>query len=954
MIKLHIIFVLFYILHANAYDVRYIKQLDEHVEISDLHKRNTHEQMIDTTRGFTELRDRILYHQNKVSFIMDAPDQQVWHLDLKLNQDLFRDDYQIYNPSHPALNNQLENCYYHGTVNGDPESMVAVSTCDGKISGQITYQGQTYDVDHNGGLTRQTVKRLEKRDNGEFCAVTEEDCRAGFERLNANILSNPIFLIKRTNRNRVFIKLLAVNDYDRVRSFGSGLERSTNDIINGVALIYARAGRSFGRQVSISIAGILNMNAPTFVTQSSGSVEAGAILDSFRVWHSSQMTRLVKHDYSQLLIGRDMYFQGSFSVSGYSQTSSMCRGDSVSVIEAREQGTIPVNRAAHELGHALGMNHDGEGSAATCSSTGFLMQRVSVIGASYGFSSCSFSDASAFLDRADISCLDEAPVEEKHCGNGVLETHLGEQCDPGNQPNPCCNQDNCMFRRSGSICSLQTLGLSGNGMCDGEGTCKKTCGNGILEPFESCDPGLLRNGCCDAVTCTFMREGSSCVGGGVCGVGGVCTSPGIQQANNTVNKTSEPPRIVTQPVDDYRAYTVAIEAPRKLEKTKLAIYFTIDGTEPSKSSSNCVPYTDKFRFSAEDLVNFVRTNKEEVLSDSLKSLLKPDNNGFSNLVLKTKGFASDGSETPVATQPLQFRMRKEELDTMGIVSLSTKNPEDSARESSSYAAIVSGAIIGALLALILVLAFVYLKKSPEEKEELKKRAVSWYHKRFPQTMAKDTETKDGNGKRAVSSTLSNSTNAFDSVERTSSMDKFTEILHGRDLLQPATLARPYRLSSHARQPSTELPLLQESPQIKRLSQCSSADDEGTQRSIRGQSSYKPRISQIFAGIQVAPDGPKTNSAVSVTRTTQIEGRGASLTISFDTLLSECSYENEDKEWKISRLSQYSSAESVLSRTDSHDEDEDIKEEPSLPLKSPIRFNNAAKRRLSGARLHKDF
>jgi hypothetical protein len=107
-------------------------------------------------------------------------------------------------------------------------------------------------------------------------------------------------------------------------------------------------------------------------------------------------------------------------------------------------------------------------------------------------------------------------------------------------------------------------------------------------------------------------------------------------------------------------------------------------------------------------------------------------------------------------------------------------------------------------------------------------------------------------------------------------------------------------------------------------------------------------------MQVPQAGSKTNSAVSVTRTTEIEGRGASLTISFDTLLSECSYENEDKEWKISRLSKYSSAESVLSRTDSLDEDEDIKDEPSLPLKSPIRFNNAAKRRLSGARLHKDF
>ena len=82
---------------------------------------------------------------------------------------------------------------------------------------------------------------------------------------------------------------------------------------------------------------------------------------------------------------------------------------------------------------------------------------------------------------------------EKPCGNGVLEEHLGEECDDGNRNKAGKGADGC-----NNACKVQ------NGWeCDedesGKSYCElipKTCGNGIFEPElgEQCDDGNKKNG----------------------------------------------------------------------------------------------------------------------------------------------------------------------------------------------------------------------------------------------------------------------------------------------------------------------------------------------------------------------------------------------------------------------------------------------------------------------------
>ncbi|MBU1240435.1 VCBS repeat-containing protein [Myxococcota bacterium] len=90
------------------------------------------------------------------------------------------------------------------------------------------------------------------------------------------------------------------------------------------------------------------------------------------------------------------------------------------------------------------------------------------------------------------------------CGNGVLETALGEQCDNGennsNAPNAACRV-NCTFARCGDnvVDTLTEECDLGSQNSDEPGSeCRTTClqggcGDGILDPGEECDEGGLNS-----------------------------------------------------------------------------------------------------------------------------------------------------------------------------------------------------------------------------------------------------------------------------------------------------------------------------------------------------------------------------------------------------------------------------------------------------------------------------
>jgi cysteine-rich repeat protein len=87
------------------------------------------------------------------------------------------------------------------------------------------------------------------------------------------------------------------------------------------------------------------------------------------------------------------------------------------------------------------------------------------------------------------------------CGDAIVNSHAGEQCDDGNT----VNGDGCSL-----TCQIETGGGGGGG---GGGGTTPVCGNGTIETGEQCDDGNTANG--DGCSSTCQSE----PGGPLCGNG---------------------------------------------------------------------------------------------------------------------------------------------------------------------------------------------------------------------------------------------------------------------------------------------------------------------------------------------------------------------------------------------------------------------------------------------------
>ncbi|GAA5988146.1 hypothetical protein JCM11641_003611 [Rhodosporidiobolus odoratus] len=199
---------------------------------------------------------------------------------------------------------------------------------------------------------------------------------------------------------------------------------------------------------------------------------------------------------------------------------------------------------AHEMGHNFGAIHD---CASGCSLSGnccplnsntcnanadFIMSPVSQKNVS-SFSPCSIGNICTTLSNSlNTSCLavpgaqgNPSVISLQSCGNGILES--GEDCDPGSDgsDDPCCDAQTCKFA-PGAVCDPR------NSLC-----CTSTCqiqGSGtVCRPAvdERCDKEEVCDG--SSAQCPkdeYEKDGSSC-GSGLSCASGVCTSRDQQCQN---------------------------------------------------------------------------------------------------------------------------------------------------------------------------------------------------------------------------------------------------------------------------------------------------------------------------------------------------------------------------------------------------------------------------------------
>lgn len=231
-------------------------------------------------------------------------------------------------------------------------------------------------------------------------------------------------------------------------------------------------------------------------------------------------------------------------------SSSSGGGDSVSGTALIADSSRNVQVTAHETGHVMGAIHDcatgcrlsgsraQQNGGATCcpsSSSGcdddgdHIMSPVASQATST-FSACSIGNICSMLGGGlNTSCVEDPGQREtlstQQCGNGILETTAGEECDAGPNGSACCTSD-CRLVE-GAVCDP-----SSSSCC--QSTCQFAPSTQLCRPAKDdsdCDLAEYCTGSSDTCpTDTFKDNGESCGSGSLACANGRCTSRDAQCA----------------------------------------------------------------------------------------------------------------------------------------------------------------------------------------------------------------------------------------------------------------------------------------------------------------------------------------------------------------------------------------------------------------------------------------
>ncbi|XP_054630637.1 disintegrin and metalloproteinase domain-containing protein 28 [Dunckerocampus dactyliophorus] len=372
---------------------------------------------------------------------------------LQKNTDLLAKDYtETYYQEDGArvttTPNDIDHCYYHGTIVNDSASSVSISTCDG-LRGYIRTSAQKYLIEPLSGDDEgdhAVVKFNEKDYTPAVCGVTNTTWDTDFEPPTSRSRSRSggisIF------QQQKYIKLVLVADnreYVKMKRDQTELRKRIFEIVNFANMVY-KPLRTFIALVGLEIwsnSDLISITPP-----------AGANLNAFMTWRNSELAKRIKHDNAHLISGID--FEGA--TVGLAYIGTLCSDHSVGVVQDHNNRAIAVGATlAHEMGHNLGMNHD-DSSACACSGDSCIMAAALSWDVPRSFSSCSSSHYERYLTGRTPSCLLDEPdhmslVSPAVCGNGFVEK--GEQCDCGIEKectNPCCNATTCTLSE-GSQCA---------------------------------------------------------------------------------------------------------------------------------------------------------------------------------------------------------------------------------------------------------------------------------------------------------------------------------------------------------------------------------------------------------------------------------------------------------------------------------------------------------------------
>ncbi|XP_034185475.1 disintegrin and metalloproteinase domain-containing protein mind-meld isoform X3 [Osmia lignaria lignaria] len=520
---------------AHFYQIIYPVQLRHHekmgistreVSVSKFPQRGYGEGGYQNSRG----RMKTGRHFHRTSLLIKAFNHK-FRLDLELNTQLLapnimQKDY-LADGVEQSSKQEIEHCYYHGTVRDYPGASAAFHTCNG-VSGVIHLGNETFVIHpfYGGDLSQKhphVIFEARTKANKGCANLGNLEWRAKSRRQKhvLGLSETPSDRYKRDVRETTkYIETAIIIDKAMFeKRNGSTRAEVVHDAIQ-VANIADLYFRTLNTRVSVTYIETWQSTNQADISKGMDISIALRNLNDYTVRRMYQ----VDEDTTQLLTG-EIFAGGELGMAEY---LTICKQKAVGIsvdLNVYEPHLL-AGTMAHMIGHNIGMAHDDRRSECICRDWHGCIMAQSIVGLEnvqpYKFSECSKMDYIDSLRAGKGFCLLNKPNEVEmrtSCGNKVIDDD--EECDCGSidecpKIDPCCDPitckltseaecasgpccSNCKLLKRGVVCRDSTNECDLPEVCSGEsGQCpvdvyKK---NGI--PCSN-DQGYCFNGECPAL-----------------------------------------------------------------------------------------------------------------------------------------------------------------------------------------------------------------------------------------------------------------------------------------------------------------------------------------------------------------------------------------------------------------------------------------------------------------------
>ncbi|CAI4230543.1 unnamed protein product [Auanema sp. JU1783] len=360
-----------------------------------------------------------------------------------LNQTTFR---KLDSNGEHGLSSRVENCYYQGSIAGDANSFVALSSCNG-LRGVLAYSnGSAYGIwPLDGG------DRGRRHPHILYKTQWAKEAKCGIALAGAaqtahlrTVRQHKLRHSRDASRQTKYVEIALIGDYEFTKNHGAVEEEALTYMLESVNIADLMLSRD------------LNIRLSVIYSEMWMDVQRIDLLEDIERTMAGVLEYATGHIYH---IERDatiFFTGGSFSNhdSANSVFKGICTKRSAAIIKGPDNNAAQWTGQllAQSVGHLMGLEHDTASCQCEMENNCVMSSTPGVPGSPFAwqFSKCSVARMHGVWSTGQVHCLLNRPFQVnqlRECGNGVVDG--SEECDCGSREqctDPCCDPLTCTLR----------------------------------------------------------------------------------------------------------------------------------------------------------------------------------------------------------------------------------------------------------------------------------------------------------------------------------------------------------------------------------------------------------------------------------------------------------------------------------------------------------------------------